>query len=101
MANARFLSILVQLDPSHDADALKAAMDKSLDWFRLADNYYVAYSTGTLDQWKNRLAPLARPGGYYLVAPLDLSQYKGFVRKDFWEWVKEMPTKHAGKASSK
>ncbi|MCA8229890.1 hypothetical protein [Burkholderia vietnamiensis] len=97
MPKARFLSVLVEVDSSHTDEELKAAMNKSLDWFRLADNYYVAYSTATLDQWRERLLPLAKPDGYFFVADLDMSQYKGFVTKSFWSWVKEMPTKHKPK----
>lgn len=98
MAKARFLSILVSVDSEHTASELKEAMNKSLDWFRLANNYYIAYSTASLDQWKSRLAPLVKPGGYFLVAPLDLSEKRGYVTQAFWDWMKEMPTKHANKA---
>ncbi|CAG9193951.1 hypothetical protein BCAR13_110069 [Paraburkholderia caribensis] len=97
MPKARFLSVLVKLDPAQDHDKLTDAMNKSLDWFRLADNYYVAYSTGTLDQWKSRLAPLVKPNGYMFVAPLDMSEHKGYATKAFWDWVKQMPEKHSSK----
>jgi len=97
MAKARFLSVFVSVDPNHTAAELKEAMNKSLDWFRLADNYYIAYSTASLDQWKSRLTPLVKPGGYYLVAPLDLSERRGYLTSAFWDWVKELPTKHASK----
>jgi len=98
MPKARFLSILVSVDSTHTTDELEKALNKSLDWFRLANNYYVAYSTASMEQWKSRLTPLVKPSGYYLVAPLDLSDYRGFVTKAFWDWMKEAPTKHAAKS---
>lgn len=98
MPKARFLSVLVSVGSKHTAEELEKAMDKSLDWFRLSNNYYVAYSTGTLDQWKTRLAALMEDGGYYLVAPLDMSERRGYATKAFWEWVKNMPIKHADKS---
>lgn len=98
MAKARFLSVLIKVDPSHTKEELKAAMDQSLDWFRLTDGYYVAYSTASLDTWKSRLGTLVQPGGFFLVAPLDMSDPKGYVAKSFWDWLKEMPVKHSKKA---
>ncbi|WP_434715533.1 hypothetical protein [Paraburkholderia sp. A3RO-2L] len=94
---ARFLSVLIKPDPSHTTNEVEEAMNKSLDWFRLDDNYYVAYSTGSLDQWRSRLLPLAEPGGHFLVAPIDMTQKKGWVTKAFWDWAKKMPEKHPGK----
>ena len=100
MANKRrFLSVLVSIDPERSETELTEVMDKSLDWFRLADNYYVAYSSASTDQWRSRLAPLTKPGGYYLVAPLDLSEKRGYVTKAFWEWMESMPTKHPVKTA--
>jgi hypothetical protein len=98
MATARFLSVLIKPDSSHTKDELKAAMDQALDWFRLTDTYYVAYSTASLDQWKSRLGHLVKPGGFMLIAPLDLSDPKGYVTKAFWEWLEKIPEKHSKKA---
>src|ERR1700731_2297394 len=97
MAKARFLSVLVSVDSEHSATELKEAMNKSLDWFRLANNYYVAYSTASLAQWKARLGPLVKPGGYLFIAPLDLTEKRGFVTKAFWDWLRDTPAKHANK----
>jgi hypothetical protein len=38
------------------------------------------------------------PGGYYLVALLDLNERRGYLTTAFWDWVKELPTKHASKS---
>ncbi|AIO75261.1 MULTISPECIES: hypothetical protein [Burkholderia] len=97
MPAARFLSILISADASQPTTAVKEAMDKSLDWFRLADNYYVAYSTASLNQWKSRLAPIAKPNGFYFVAPLSMEDKVGYVTRAFWDWVDEMPEKHKKK----
>jgi hypothetical protein len=85
----RFLH--VSIIPSEDATSaqIEEKLNKALDWMRYRPGIYVVFTKLSAKEWSRRLGVLAKPKGELFVAELDLSGLHGYMKKNFWEWVRK------------
>jgi hypothetical protein len=87
--SAQFLHLYVNLQQGKTRGELEVKLDKALDWFRYHEGLYVLYTTTDSETWKERLLELVKPDGSLFICPLDIQGYKGWMTKDFWEWIRK------------
>jgi hypothetical protein len=86
---ADLLHIYIKPNPAVTTAQVEEKLNLALDWFKYRDHGYLVYTSKSLDVWKDRFRDLIRPGGCILILPIDLHNYKGFMPKAIWPWLKE------------
>lgn len=87
--HARFLHVYVIVQDGKTVEELESKLNIALDWFRYNRGVYVLYTTTAAETWKERLIDLVKPDGALFIAPLDMTEFKGWMTKDFWEWIRK------------
>jgi len=85
---ANFYHVFIKPKKGVTLDQVEKKMNLSLDWFRFTHSVWILYSTSRIDKWQERLRPLVESGGSLFVCKLDISKRKGWMSKDFWNWIK-------------
>ena len=86
---ANFYHVFIQPKKGVTGDQVEEKMNLSLDWFRCTPSVWVLYSTSRIDKWQERLRPLVDPGGSLFVCRLDISKRNGWMKQQFWDWIKK------------
>lgn len=80
-----------------DEEQIKARMDLCLDWYKYGTDSWLVKTNISLPSLNLRFKPLVEPGGFLLIFEVQPTQYKGWMPKKFWAWVKDVmepkPTK--------
>ena len=103
MAQARFY--LLHLKPRKgillSSQQLLGQLNKSIDWFHLAPNSWILFSTSSPEKWELRLRKLVRPDGNMFISVLDMSteNRNGWMGKNFWKWVRKNQVRSKRKAT--
>lgn len=87
--SAQFLHVYIKPQDGKSMEDVEAKLDKALDWFRYAPNIYLLYTTTNADTWKARLLELVKPDGSLFISPLDMKIHRGWMSKEFWEWIRK------------
>lgn len=86
---AKFLHIYIRPSEGNSRDDVESKLNKALDWFRYHNHIYIVYSSASVDIWKSRLIDLAKTDGSLLICPLDVNDIRGWMNKEFWEWIRK------------
>jgi hypothetical protein len=86
---------MIKPKPRVTFDQVKAKMDSATDWFRIDDNWWIIFTTGTAKTWQAKLKPLVDPSGLLFICKLDMSERSGWMKKDFWEWIRVCQAKRS------
>lgn len=86
---ANFYHVFIQPKKGVTSDQVEKKMNLSLDWFRYTSSVWILYSTSRIDKWQERLRPFVDPGGSLFLCRLDISQRKGWMKQEFWDWIKK------------
>ncbi len=87
MAKAHFLQITFVFEGPPKIDSLKPIFDKALDWARIAPNSWIVWTTGTPDEWYDRLKPKLGKNDSMYIFGIDNSVKQGWAPKWVWEWL--------------
>ncbi|WP_024334637.1 hypothetical protein [Desulfotignum balticum] len=90
---ANFYHVFILPKKGITYEQVETKMNLSVDWFRCTDSVWVLYSTSRIDKWQERLRPLVESGGSLFICRLDISKRKGWMKKEFWDWIKEKEKK--------
>ena len=93
---AELLHIFITPKPGVTLQQVEEKMSLGIDWFRYTDGCYFAYTSKSISVWNTRLLELVRPGGYLLIMEIDPYEYKGFMPKNLWPWLKDKKEKIYG-----
>ncbi len=85
---ANFYHVFIQPKKGVTSEQVEKKMNLSKDWFRCTDSVWILYSTSRIDKWQERLRPLVEPGGSLFICRLDISNRNGWMKKEFWNWIK-------------
>lgn len=84
-----FYLVHIVLSKDITIESLKTQMDKALDWYRIGDETWIVYTSKDAAAWHTRLTPLVKPDGSVFISRLDLEDRNGWMKKDFWRWLKK------------
>ena len=87
--SGRFFHIYLDPKAGVSYEQIVKTMNLGLDWYKYDKKVWVVYTTSDFDKWKTRLEPLAKKGGNYFVAEIDVTKRTGWMAKSFWEWLKK------------
>ena len=90
---ANFYHVFIQPKKGVTSDQVEEKMNLSKDWFRCTPSVWILYSTSRIDKWQERLKPLVDPGGSLFLCRLDMSKRKGWMKREFWDWIKQYEKK--------
>ena len=85
----KFLHIYIDRMPNVTRDQVEEKMNLAKDWFRYHDKVYIIYTTSDVDKWHARLGDLVKPDGSLFICRLDITDRNGWMKKNFWEWLKK------------
>jgi len=85
---ANFYHVFIQPKKGVTRDQVEKKMNLSRDWFRCTPSVWILYSTSRIDKWQERLRPLVEPSGSLFLCRLDISKRKGWMKQEFWDWIK-------------
>ncbi|MDP2861864.1 MAG: hypothetical protein Q8N95_03635 [Desulfobacterales bacterium] len=85
---ANFYHVFIQPKKGVTNEQVEKKMNLSKDWFRCTYSVWILYSTSRIDKWQERLRPLIEPGGSLFICRLDISKRKGWMKREFWDWIK-------------
>ena len=83
------LHIFIQPRASVTKEQIEKQFNLATDWFCYADGCYLVFTTRSMTIWRERLKPIIEGGGYLLILKLDLHDYKGWMPKALWPWLKD------------
>ena len=86
---ADLLHIYIKPNTGVTTAQVEEKLNLALDWFKYRDQCYLVYTSKPLSVWSDRFRDIVRPSGYILILPIDLHDYKGFMPKAIWPWLKE------------
>ena len=86
---AEFLHIYISPRKNTTQKDVEKKLSLAIDWYRYAKGVYVVYTTSSSAKWKARLIDLVKPDGRIFICKLDVITHKGWMTKDFWEWLKK------------
>ena len=86
---ADLLHIYIKPNPTVTTAQVEEKLNLALDWFKYRDQGYLVYTSKPIVVWSYRFRDMVRPDGYILILPIDLYDYKGFMPKTIWPWLKE------------
>ena len=86
---AELLHIYIKPNPDVTTAQVEETLNLALDWFKYRDQGYLVYTSKSAKDWDNRFSDMVRPKGYILIFPIDPYDYKGFMPKAIWPWLKE------------
>ena len=66
---------------------VQSKIDKALDWFKISNEYWIVYSSSSIDKWMLRLQKLVEPNGSLFVCKLDTAMKNGWMTTEFWDWM--------------
>ena len=66
---------------------IEEKMNLAIDWYRF-DNNWIVFTNSNAQKWYLRLQPFVKNGGNLFIVKLDISDYFGFMGKDFWNWIR-------------
>lgn len=65
------------------------ALDRaSIEWFRIAANVWILYTSRDFSWVYEHVRPLAMPAGSALLSRLDLDGHLGLLDSSAWVWIK-------------
>lgn len=85
----QFLHLYIKPKEGITREQLQAKLNKALDWYRYGVGVYILYTSSDHEKWYQRLEELVKPGGSLFICELDLDIRQGWMKKDFWKWIKE------------
>ena len=88
----KFLHIYISPHKNATQEDVEKKLNLAIDWYRYANGMYVVYTSTSSVAWKARLIDLVKPDGRMLICKLYVSTRKGWMNKDFWEWLKKNVT---------
>jgi hypothetical protein len=68
---------------------LEPLFNQATSWYRYAPNCWILWTNGTAESWFNYLAPHITVQDYLFVAELSMRDYKGWLPKNAWDWIRE------------
>lgn len=86
---AELLHIFIQPKAGVTTAQIEEKLDLAVDWFRYRDNCYLVYTSKSPKMWDDRFSDLTRPGGNILILVIDPYDYKGFMPKSLWPWLRD------------
>lgn len=93
---AELFHVFIRPNADVSSQQVEKQFDLALDWFRYADGCYLLFTSKDIGIWSERLKPLADKGGNLLILDIDPYQYKGWMPKTLWPWLKEKKEKMYG-----
>lgn len=90
---ADLFHVFIRPNPDVTTAQVEKQLDPALDWLKYADGCYLVFSSRDIDTLNARLKPLADNGGNLLILDIDPYQYKGWMPKNVWPWLKEKKDK--------
>ncbi|MDF3980453.1 hypothetical protein P3W23_00365 [Luteibacter sp. PPL554] len=85
----QFYAVYIKPSPDASADTIKEAMNKSLDWYRVSENFWIVYTARNAEVLYKRLKPSVKDPGRVFISRLDLTDRQGWMAKGFWTWLKK------------
>ena len=81
---------MVYINRKEDAtyEQIEEKMNLSVDWYRINSQLWILFTTSDEEKWYSRLESFAKPGGHVLICKLDESKRQGWMKKDFWKWIR-------------
>ncbi len=92
---ADFLHLYIRPKEGVSQDDLKAKINLATDWYRYSDDVYLLFTTSSIEKWKERLKPFAESGGRLFICKLEIEGRKGWMGKDFWNWIRKNVDRNA------
>ena len=86
---AAFLHVYISPHKNATQEDVEKKLSLAVDWYRYNKGVYVVYTTSSPTKWKARLVDFVKPDGHLFICTLDPSTRKGWMAKDFWEWIKK------------
>lgn len=86
---AELLHIYIKPNPDVTAAQIEEKLNLAVDWFRYMDQGYLVFTSKPIKVWSDRFRDLVRPNGFILILPIDPYDYKGFMPKTLWPWLKD------------
>ena len=88
MASAKFY--MVYIDRKEDAayEQIEEKMNLAVDWYRINSQLWILYTTSDEEKWYSRLESFVKPGGHVFICKLEESERQGWMKKDFWKWIR-------------
>ncbi len=72
-----------------DSKQVEKKFNMALDWFRFNPTFWIIYTSKDAETWNRRLSVFVRPGGTLFICKLDVSDRKGLIPREFWEWLEK------------
>jgi hypothetical protein len=88
MATAEFYMIYIERKSDVTYDQVEEKMNLSLDWYRIRENLWIAYSTSDEDKWYSRLSSLVKDSGSLFICKLNVEVRQGWMVENFWSWLR-------------
>lgn len=88
MASAKFYMVYVDRNEDTAYEELENKMNLAVDWYRINSQLWILYTTSDEEKWYSRLESLVKPGGHVFICKLDKSKRQGWMKKDFWKWIR-------------
>lgn len=88
MASAEFYVVYVDRKEDAAYEKLEKKMNLAIDWYRINSQLWILYTTSDEEKWYSRLEPLIKPDGHMFICKLDSSKRQGWMKKDFWKWIR-------------
>ncbi len=88
MATPNFFIIFINPSKEATSSQVKEKLNLAIDWYRIKPDLWVVYSTSDEERWYSRLSSLVKPDGFVFICKLDLQHRQGWMKKDFWQWLR-------------
>jgi hypothetical protein len=88
MADFKFYLVYIKAKSGVTEEAITTKLNLANDWYRLGGGAWVLYTNSDADKWFARLSPLVKQDGYLFITLLDISDKQGWMKKDFWKWLR-------------
>lgn len=95
---AELFHVFIRPNPDVTSAQIEKQLDLAADWLKYTDGCYLVFTTRDIDVLSGRLKPLVVEGGNLLILNVDPYQYKGWMPKSVWPWLKEKKGKMFGDA---
>lgn len=89
----KFIHIYIRPNIGLTKQQLERKLDLAIDWYRYDDGLYVVYTTSSVEKWQQRLLHFVNTDGRLFICEFRIESKKGWMNKDFWDWIKLRRTK--------
>lgn len=92
-ANRALFHVYIQPSSKSTFEQIEKKLDLAIDWIKYTDGCYMIDTRKSMTIWNDRLKPLAKENGNMLILDIDPHQYKGWMPKSIWTWLKSKKEK--------